>query len=156
MSANLTALRQRSPQHPALSRLDTIAQVLIGRPDATTADAIDWLKSGSEPSFMFLQYYSPHYPYDPPAGYAERFGGLDDGRINFTTALCYDLMEMNLTDEEADALLASPQGRQVAGELALCQAAGGGASAAWASPMTPSSRSQCRATSIIGGALAAS
>jgi alcohol dehydrogenase class IV len=45
LSANLAALHQRSPQHPVLSRFHTVARLLTGRPDATAADAIHWLKT---------------------------------------------------------------------------------------------------------------
>ena len=40
-----------------------------------TAAALAWLESRpAEPFFLFLHYYDPHSPYDPPAPYREAFG----------------------------------------------------------------------------------
>jgi alcohol dehydrogenase class IV len=44
MEINLRALRDRTPDHPALSRLGDVATLLTGRPDADPEDAITWLK----------------------------------------------------------------------------------------------------------------
>src|SRR5205807_141719 len=39
-----------------------------------TAEALAWLDSRPpEPFFLFLHYYDPHNPYDPPARYREAF-----------------------------------------------------------------------------------
>ncbi len=43
VAVNLRALRDRAPDHPALSRITEIAAVLTGRPNARPEDAIDWL-----------------------------------------------------------------------------------------------------------------
>jgi alcohol dehydrogenase class IV len=43
VEVNLRALRERAPEHPALSRLVEVATLLTGRPDATAEDAIAWL-----------------------------------------------------------------------------------------------------------------
>jgi alcohol dehydrogenase class IV len=45
MSANITALRARMPQHPALDRYQNIARLLTGRPDAVAEDGIDWVRA---------------------------------------------------------------------------------------------------------------
>jgi alcohol dehydrogenase class IV len=42
-AANIQALRQRQPQHPALARYDEIAVILTGDADARAADAVAWL-----------------------------------------------------------------------------------------------------------------
>ena len=44
MEVNLSALRERAPEHPALLRMAEVATLLTGRPDATPEDAIDWLQ----------------------------------------------------------------------------------------------------------------
>ncbi|HTY84089.1 MAG TPA: iron-containing alcohol dehydrogenase [Silvibacterium sp.] len=45
MAANVNALRERAPQHPALLRYATIARLLTGRNDATAEDGIDWVQA---------------------------------------------------------------------------------------------------------------
>ncbi|BAM00729.1 MULTISPECIES: iron-containing alcohol dehydrogenase [Caldilinea] len=44
-AANVRALRQRQPNHPALLRYAELATLLTGSPDATIEDAIAWLRS---------------------------------------------------------------------------------------------------------------
>jgi alcohol dehydrogenase class IV len=43
IDVNLRALRDRAPDHPALSRLTEVATVLTGEPEARPEDAISWL-----------------------------------------------------------------------------------------------------------------
>ena len=46
------------------------------RADATTDLATEWLDSswdGAQPFLLFLHYFDPHAPYDPPAEFAELF-----------------------------------------------------------------------------------
>lgn len=43
MRTNLSALRARAPQHPALGRYDDVARLLTGRPDAQADDGAAWL-----------------------------------------------------------------------------------------------------------------
>lgn len=43
MAANVSALRARAPQHPALERYATIARLLTGRGEVTAEDAIEWV-----------------------------------------------------------------------------------------------------------------
>jgi hypothetical protein len=55
-----------------------------GTPEGTcehiTAQAIQWLDTAPpSPYFMFLHYYDPHDPYDPPAAFRERFGSSLSG-----------------------------------------------------------------------------
>jgi arylsulfatase A-like enzyme len=46
----------------------------------TTADALKWLDSNSgRPFFLFVHYFDPHYPYEPPAAYRGRFGPGEPG-----------------------------------------------------------------------------
>jgi alcohol dehydrogenase class IV len=45
MAANVAALRERAPQHPALDRYAAIARILTGRNDAGAEDGIDWIRA---------------------------------------------------------------------------------------------------------------
>jgi arylsulfatase A-like enzyme len=53
--------------------------------DRVTEAALAWLKrQGRRPVFLMVHYFDPHWPYDPPAGYADLFpndyrGPLDAG-----------------------------------------------------------------------------
>jgi alcohol dehydrogenase class IV len=44
VDVNLRALRDRAPEHPALTRMGEVATLLTGRPDAGPEDAIGWLR----------------------------------------------------------------------------------------------------------------
>ena len=45
-----------------------------------TAEALAWLGTGPpRPFFLFLHYYDPHFPYDPPPRYREAFGSRLNG-----------------------------------------------------------------------------
>lgn len=44
-AANLTALRQREPQNPALARMARVAQILLDDPSATADAAVGWLET---------------------------------------------------------------------------------------------------------------
>ena len=44
VEVNLRALRDRGPEHPALPRLNELATLLTGQPEATPEDAIGWLR----------------------------------------------------------------------------------------------------------------
>jgi len=45
MAANVSALRARAPQHFALARYVTIAQLLTGRNEASAEDGIEWVRA---------------------------------------------------------------------------------------------------------------
>jgi alcohol dehydrogenase class IV len=45
MAANVTALRARSPQLPALERYAAVARLLTGRSSATAEDGIEWVRA---------------------------------------------------------------------------------------------------------------
>jgi choline-sulfatase len=55
--------------------------------DATTDAALRWLATppvGTSPFFLWVHYYDPHAPYEPPAAVAERFRAAPyDGEIAF-------------------------------------------------------------------------
>lgn len=44
MAANMSALRARAPQHPALQRYGTIARLLTGQSQAAVEDGIHWVR----------------------------------------------------------------------------------------------------------------
>lgn len=44
MKVNVAAMRARVPQHPALERYATVAQLLTGRNEAAVEDGIDWVR----------------------------------------------------------------------------------------------------------------
>lgn len=46
--------------------------------------ACDWLESGSSPFFLWLHYYDPHYPYNPPAPFDELYEQPYIGEIAYT------------------------------------------------------------------------
>lgn len=53
--------------------------------DKVTQSAAAWLDGAAEPFFLFVHYYDPHAPYEPPAPYREQFPGRGyDGEIAFT------------------------------------------------------------------------
>ncbi len=56
------------------------------RGDETTQFAVQWLKQHqNEKSFLFLHYYDPHFPYDPPEPYASQYANDPyPGEIAFT------------------------------------------------------------------------
>jgi alcohol dehydrogenase class IV len=45
IEANLRALRQRDPDHPALPRYDEVARIVTGRADAVGDEAAQWAHS---------------------------------------------------------------------------------------------------------------
>jgi alcohol dehydrogenase class IV len=45
MAANVTAMRARAPQHPALERYATIARLLTGYNQATAEEGIEWVRA---------------------------------------------------------------------------------------------------------------
>ena len=57
--------------------------------DATTGAVLRWLAApaGASPFFLWVHYYDPHAPYEPPADLAERFRAAPyDGEIAFVDA----------------------------------------------------------------------
>lgn len=58
----------------------------------TTAAALAWLGSAAEPWFLWVHYYDPHDPYEPPSGFA-RPGprGAYEGEVAYVDAAVADL-----------------------------------------------------------------
>jgi arylsulfatase A-like enzyme len=88
-----------------------------GQADDTTRRALSWLEgrgsSAREPFFLFVHYYDPHYPYEAPAPFADRFASgefgeptdRDDSGLERTIA-AYD-GEIAFADHEVGRLLAA-------------------------------------------------
>ena len=56
------------------------------RADQTTSRAIEWLdakRSGSGPWFLWIHYFDPHAPYDPPQEWRAKAAGAYDGEVAF-------------------------------------------------------------------------
>lgn len=53
----------------------------------TTAKALKWLdEAGDEPFFMFVHYYDPHFPYESPEAFGQRFEDPYDAEIAYVDA----------------------------------------------------------------------
>lgn len=79
------------------------------RADATTARAIRWLderRAPERPFFLFVHYFDPHEPYDPPEPHRSRFA---DGPKPSHGARY--LAEIAFTDEQIGRLLAALEAR---------------------------------------------
>jgi choline-sulfatase len=79
------------------------------RATAVTDAALKWLERVPSDAryFLWVHYYDPHAPYDPPATFAARAGG---DRYNG---------EVAYVDDEVSRLLAAVSGRQVPDQLAV-------------------------------------
>ncbi len=50
------------------------------RAEATTAAALNWLRKNSDsPFFLWVHYFDPHFPYDPPAPFDTIYGSAYQG-----------------------------------------------------------------------------
>jgi arylsulfatase A-like enzyme len=83
---------------PSLQATDS--SLYSARPaDAVTATAIAWLTdhlrgSSPRPFFLWVHYYDPHFPHEPPAAYAQRFPDRPyDGEIAFVDEQIGRLLE---------------------------------------------------------------
>jgi arylsulfatase A-like enzyme len=60
-----------------------VEDVLDGKADVTTDAAMRWLyERGTEPFFLWVHYFDPHYPYSPPEPYAAAFDHPCDGCVD--------------------------------------------------------------------------
>jgi len=81
-------------------------------PRDTTDAAVDWLQGSpqeSRPTFLWVHYFDPHSPYQPPPEYAERFGQRAK-RPKAKEIARYDA-EIAYSDQEVGRLLDSVLGR---------------------------------------------
>jgi arylsulfatase A-like enzyme len=78
------------------------------RADVTTEKALELLKrlsEGAEPFFMFVHYFDPHNPFDPPEAWAARFRSAEDTEDSITESIdAYDA-EIAFADDRMGALL---------------------------------------------------
>ncbi len=65
---------------------DPAARVHVQRPANETSDgAIAWLRThAGGPFFLWVHYYDPHFPYEPPSPFAESYTHRYEGEIAFT------------------------------------------------------------------------
>jgi arylsulfatase A-like enzyme len=78
------------------------------RANSTTDLAIEWLKekrNQNRPFFLFVHYFDPHSPYDPPAEFRGRFTDSTDKGVDLQVGL-YD-EEIAFTDQQVGVLLQS-------------------------------------------------
>jgi arylsulfatase A-like enzyme/thioredoxin-like negative regulator of GroEL len=59
---------------------------------SVNAAAIDWLDRTTEPFFLFVHYYDPHRPYDPPAPYSEDAKTPYQGEVEYSDAMLGELL----------------------------------------------------------------
>lgn len=63
--------------------------------EETTGKAVSWLeRSMRDPFFLFVHYYDPHAPYDPPQAYAARFKNPYLGEISFVDDQIENLLKV--------------------------------------------------------------
>lgn len=74
---------EAAPSHPGLPGV--VAEI---RADRVTDRALQWLEAGwngSSPFLLWVHYYDPHFPYDPPEPYRSRYAeDLYAGEIAYT------------------------------------------------------------------------
>jgi Tfp pilus assembly protein PilF len=70
-------------------------------------DATAWLATARHPYFLWVHFYDPHAPYDPPQPYAGRFAGRGyDGEIAFTDAQIGRVVEaLRLSGRDGDTIV---------------------------------------------------
>jgi arylsulfatase A-like enzyme/Tfp pilus assembly protein PilF len=51
-----------------------------------TGRAVRWLEENQEPFFMWLHYFDPHSPYDPPMPFKSRYDNQYDGEVAYVDA----------------------------------------------------------------------
>jgi len=76
------------------------------RAEAVNREVFAWLdRLGSRPFFLFINYFDPHSPYDPPPGYRPSTRGQVDGNVDWWKHR-HAAGEITLTDEDRRHLLA--------------------------------------------------
>jgi choline-sulfatase len=85
------------------------------RAEEVTAAARGWLKGRTEPWFLWVHYYDPHLPYDPPAKYAALAPGRPyDGEVAYTDAEIGSLLEA--VDRRRTAIVVTADHGEALGE----------------------------------------
>lgn len=92
-----------------------------GRADLTTARALDWLgAAGPEPFFLWVHYFDPHSPYNPPPGYDHLFGLAHRDGVDGSLATLHTLQDGNLAPDPPATL--ARLGELYQGEIAYVDA----------------------------------
>jgi arylsulfatase A-like enzyme len=88
----------------ALNSSEQIESSIDGRADVTNAAVFHWLdqNAGDTPFFLWVHYFDPHYPYNPPAGYDHVFGLSYQGKIDGSVNTIHDLEQGKLAPTDAD------------------------------------------------------
>jgi arylsulfatase A-like enzyme len=88
----------------ALNSSEQIESSIDGRADVTNAAVFRWLDqyAGDTPFFLWVHYYDPHYPYNPPAGYDHVFGLSYQGKIDGSVNTIHGLEQGTLAPTDAD------------------------------------------------------
>jgi arylsulfatase A-like enzyme/Tfp pilus assembly protein PilF len=72
-------------ENPPPSQRDLFETRVSDRPgEDVTRSAEAWLKERKSPWFLWVHYYDPHAPYEPPEPYATRYEHAYDGEIAYT------------------------------------------------------------------------
>jgi len=85
------------------------------RADATTERALRWLAGAprDHPVFLWVHYYDPHEPYDPPPAYRD---GIDDARSPLERAVAAYDAEIRFADDQLGRLIDAVDRRLGAGD----------------------------------------
>ncbi|MDD5225716.1 MAG: sulfatase, partial [Candidatus Omnitrophica bacterium] len=76
-----------------------------------TQRAMNWIKTHKDSKFfMYLHYLAPHAPYDPPPEYRKKFKLEYNGKFDFRGKTHYDYVDVRLSPEETDELMARYDG----------------------------------------------
>lgn len=84
-----------------------------GRADVTTDGAIAQLRAfGTSPFFLWVHYFDPHYPFQPPGAYASMYDPGYQGPVTTNIQTIYDIEQGKLrpTDVDVKYLMALYQG----------------------------------------------
>jgi arylsulfatase A-like enzyme len=84
------------------------------RADATTDLALAWLegRQRDRPFFLWVHYFDPHGPYDPPPSFRNRFPVPEDATHLEAAIARYD-EEIAFTDQQLGRLLGALDGQQI-------------------------------------------
>jgi arylsulfatase A-like enzyme len=88
----------------ALNSSQDFESTLDGRADVTNAAVFHWLDNHptNEPFFLWVHYFDPHYPYNPPAGFDHLFGLKYSGAIDGSVATIHELEDNQRKLSDAD------------------------------------------------------
>ncbi|MBX6773004.1 MAG: sulfatase [Chloroflexi bacterium] len=87
-----------------LGSSEHIEESLDGRADVTNAAVFKWLdaQDGSDPFFLWVHYFDPHYPYAPPRGFDHLFGLDYHGSIDGSVDTIHKIVDNQIVPSPAD------------------------------------------------------